>query len=124
MQIRHEGIEAAVDSYMPGEEIQEPQTHTNYATDTTSATFVSFPRNPTQPRFQLEAHNTSSSAQYKCLQVQPSELELQPPNFFIRQFVEVERECETGFGDHPSGSEVARVTVSLNHCPNFGRARV
>ena len=36
LQIRQEGIEAAVDSYMPGEEIQELQTHTNYTTDTTN----------------------------------------------------------------------------------------
>ena len=47
-----------------------------------------------------------------------------PSDFFIRQFIEVERERGTGFGDHPSGSEVARFAVSLDYCLDFGWTRV
>jgi len=41
-------------------------------------------------------------------------------DLLVREIVEVERECETGFGDYPSGPEVARLAVSLDDRLDFG----
>ena len=42
------------------------------------------------------------------------------PALLIREFVEVKRERETSFGNHPSGPEVAGFTVGLDDRLYFG----
>ena len=121
MQIRHDGIEADVDSYMLGEETQELRTM--------SPTPHPLPLFPSLITRHNLAFNSKPIIIPHPLNINVSKCghrsqNSSPPNFFIRQLIEVERERKTGLGDHPSGSEVARVTVSLDHCPDFGRTRV
>jgi len=41
-------------------------------------------------------------------------------DLLVREFIEVQRERESGFGNYPSGSEIPRLTVSLYDRLDFG----
>ena len=57
--------------------------------------------------------------QCKRPQAQPLELELRDLRFAYTESVEVERERETGFGNHPSGPEITKFTVGLDDRLDF-----